>query len=198
MEDADVGEVGVDKLGDEVRERIKEEMHPPWQRWLALFTAVFAVLAAIAALKSGQFANEALLLMNNATLKQAQASDQWSYYQAKGIKQTARDASTDILTASKAPTDAIERSRREAERLKNEQTEIQNEAKRLETERDRLQEESTAALERHHRYAYSVTLLQVAIGLSALAALTDRKAVWYAALAAGAVGAVMFATGLLR
>ncbi len=95
MEEVEIGEVGVDKLGDEVREQVKEfeekrEQASRWTRWLALSTAIFAVLAAIASLRSGQLANEALLQMNEATLKQAAVGDQWAYYQAKGIEQVTR------------------------------------------------------------------------------------------------------------
>ncbi len=198
MEEIEVGEVGVDKVGDEVRERVKEGMRHSWERWLALLTAIFAVLAAIASLKSGQLANESLLLMNQATLKQTQASDQWAYYQAKGIKQTTRDAATDILTATKAAAETVERSRKEAERLKGEQSEIQREAHKLEQERTELQDESRQMLERHHSFAYAVTLLQVAIGLSALAVLTGQRAVWYVALVAGAIGIAFFTMGFVR
>lgn len=198
MEETEVGEVGVDKVGDEVREKLKEGMRHSWERWLALLTAIFAVLAAIAALKSGQLANESLLLMNQAAIKQTQASDQWAYYQAKGIKQTMRDATTDILTATQAPAETIERSRKEAERLKDQQNEIQTEAKRLEGEQKELQEESRHNLERHHSFAYAVTLLQVAIGLSAIAALAQRRDVWYVALVAGTIGIVFFTIGFVR
>ncbi|MFI5384518.1 MAG: DUF4337 family protein [Fimbriimonadales bacterium] len=51
-------------------------------------TAIVAVLAAIAAMKSGGLANEALLAKNDAILSQSKASDQWNYDQAKGIKRT--------------------------------------------------------------------------------------------------------------
>ena len=198
MEEAEVGEVGVDKLGEEVRERVKEEMRASWERWLALSTAIFAVLAAIASLRSGQFANESLLHINEATLKQAQASDAWAYYQAKGIKQTTREAEADILSAGTTPTEALARSREEGERLKAEQQELQQRARELEQERQELQERSRADLEHHHSFAYAVTLLQVAIGLSAVAALVRRRAIWLFALLVGAGGVVFFVIGFAR
>src|SRR6478672_9322706 len=45
----------------------------------ALLSAFLAVFAAISALFAGHYANEAMI-------EQIQSSDQWSYYQAKGIK----------------------------------------------------------------------------------------------------------------
>jgi len=48
--------------------------------------ANLAALAAIASLKAAATVNEALVLKTDPTNFQTQASDQWAYYQAKGIK----------------------------------------------------------------------------------------------------------------
>jgi len=117
VEETEIGEVSVDKLHEQTHKKAREEKHrAPWLQWLALSTALFAVLAAIASLKSGQLANESLLRMNEATLKQAKASDAWSYYQAKGIKQVARESEADVLSVSRAPADVITKVRAEADR----------------------------------------------------------------------------------
>ncbi len=198
MEESEIGEVGVDKLHEQAHERAREEKHrAPWLLWLALSTALFAVLAAIASLKSGQLANESLLSMNQATLKQAQASDAWSYYQAKGIKQIARETEEDLLTAGHASTEMITKARSDSERYKGEQQEIEKEAQKLEQEQKELVAHSQNDLERHHRFAYAITVLQVAIGLSAIAALIERRSIWLLALAGGTVGVGLFLYGLL-
>ena len=59
---------------------------------MALSTAVLAVLAAIASLLSGQHANEAVM-------DQIEASDQWNYYQAKGIKAAVLDVKMSLTGA---------------------------------------------------------------------------------------------------
>jgi ribosomal protein L12E/L44/L45/RPP1/RPP2 len=189
MEETEIGEVGVDKLNERAQEKAREgKSRTPWLQWLALSTALFAVLAAIASLKSGQLANESLLRMNEATLKQAQASDAWSYYQAKGIKEVIREGEVDMLSVSHAPADAIAKVRAEADRYKSEQEDIKNEARRLEQEQKELATKSQQDLERHHRFAYAVTMLQVAIGLSAIAALVERRSIWFIALVGGIAG----------
>ena len=126
--------------------------------------------------------------MNEPTLKQAQAPDAWSYYQAKGIKQVTRDAELDNLGVSHASPDATTKARAEAERYKAEQEDIQKGARRLEQEQKKLAENSRQDLERHHRFAHAVTMLQVAMGLSAIAALIERPSIWLIALLGGAVG----------
>lgn len=198
MEESEIGEVGVDKFGEEAREKARERKNQtPWLQWLALSTALFAVLGAIASLESGQLANEALLRMNEATLKQAQASDAWAYYQAKGIKQVTREAEADMLSASNAPAETVAKIRADAERYKTEQEDIQKEARQLEQERKEAIEKSSEELEKHHRFAYAVTMLQVAIGLSAIAALVERRAVWLFALCGGLIGVGLFIFSIL-
>jgi hypothetical protein len=58
-------------------------------------------------------------------------------------------------------------------------------------------ERSEALMERHHQFAFSVTLLQIAIALSAIAALTRRQLLWYLGLAVSVGGAVKFVLGML-
>src|SRR5437870_2382958 len=80
---------------DHLRETVQEEMEregAPLLRRVALTTAVLAAFAAVAALEAGTTVNEALVLKTEATRLQAEASDQWAYYQAKGIKMTVRQA----------------------------------------------------------------------------------------------------------
>jgi len=198
MEETEIGEVGVDKLNENTHEKAKEEKHrAPWLQWLALTTAIFAVLGAIASLRSGQLANNALLFMNESTLKQSQASDAWSYYQAKGIKQITREVESETLTAIHAPTELIDKSREEANRYKNEQDQIQENAKKLEEEQKELKEKSQQSLEKHHTFAYSITFLQVAIGLSAIAAFIERRRIWLFAIVCGLVGLIFLVQGFV-
>jgi hypothetical protein len=193
-EESEIGEVGVDKLGDEATEHARARSHTnPWMRWLGLSTALFAVIAAIASLRAGHFADEALLRASEATLKQSEASDQWAFYQAKGNKGATRLSEAEILAAVHAPDESVTRARDEAAKFKREQDEIQVEAKKLQDERRKLEEQSREDLRHHQSFAYAVTTLQVAIGLSAVAALIARRGVWLFALAVGIAGVALFA-----
>ena len=73
---------------EEATERAVEaaEHRSQWIVYLSLSTALIAVLAAIAALESGTYSNQALMQKNEALLTQTKASDQWAYYQAKSVK----------------------------------------------------------------------------------------------------------------
>src|SRR5437667_12672950 len=77
-------EVETDRLREAVQEELERE-RGVFLRRIALTTAVLAAVAAIAALKAGSTANEALVLKTEAARLQAEASDQWANYQAKGM-----------------------------------------------------------------------------------------------------------------
>src|SRR5271155_4045082 len=80
---------------EHVHETIHHHAHhteAQWITWVALSTALLAGLAAIAALLSGYHANTAVI-------EQVKASDQWAYYQAKGIKQVIVQENCNLLKA---------------------------------------------------------------------------------------------------
>ena len=186
----------------ELKERIEEGVEkalegegPSWTLYLSLSTAIIAVFAAIASLQSGANSNDAILEKNEAVLNQSKESDQWSYYQAKGMKAAIAGAEADLLGASNA--ELVDKRRAEARRYKGEQDEIEKAAHELEKKVEEGNQRAERFLERHHRFALSVTVFQVAIALSAIAALTRRRALWWVGLAAGGVGLFMFVRGFL-
>jgi len=95
-------EVETERLHEAIHEEL-ERAGGTMLRRIALTTAVFAALAAIAALEAGDTVNEALVLKTEAGRLQAQASDQWAYYQAKGIKAAVRAAEASSWTAVGKP-----------------------------------------------------------------------------------------------
>ncbi len=187
-------EVETEKLHEAIHEELERE-GGGFLRNIALTTAVLAALAAIASLRAGGTVNEALRLETAATRLQAEASDQWAYYQAKGVKAAVSEAAqaSDRAAGKEPPRDAVER----VERYGKEQAEIQAKARELEQERDERTHEAEHLMHLHHRFAAAVALLQVAIALGAVAALTRNRLVWYGSLALGAAGFVLFGLRLL-
>src|ERR1700682_6224239 len=88
---------------DSLRESIHEAVSDSLLRNIALTTAMFAALGAVAALQAGSTVNEALVLKTEAGRLQAEASDQWSYYQAKGIKAIVLEAERTTWIAAGKP-----------------------------------------------------------------------------------------------
>jgi hypothetical protein len=159
------------------------EHHTPERKWVlgvALSSAVFAALAAVASLQAGHHVNEALIC-------QLQASDQWSYYQAKGIKAGILASRIELLEALGKP--AGDQNAKALDRYAAEQEKIKKEAEALEEER-------AAHLRHHVTLATSVTMFQVCIAVAAISVLTGRRAFWWVSLAFGAAGVVFIASGL--
>ncbi len=167
-------EVPTEHLHEQLEESA-EHSRESWIMMVALTAALLSVLAAISALFAGHYANEAML-------EQIQASDQWSYYQAKGIKMAVLESRMELLKQMGKETD--EKDVKNSERYREEQMEIKKEA----TEK---QEGSARHLERHNALAKGVTLFQIAIAISAIAALTRRKWLWYGGIALGIAGIVL-------
>src|SRR5205814_6155572 len=92
-----------------------------WISWMAMSTAILAVLAAIARLLSSSHANEAMM-------KQIESADQWAFYQAKGIKASVLDAK---MSQTGSTSDA---DREKAAKYSEEQSEIQGGAHAKEAE----------------------------------------------------------------
>jgi hypothetical protein len=178
---------------DSLRERVSEEVEREttgFIRVIALTTALLAALAAISSLQAGATVNEALVLKTESTQLQNQASDQWAYYQAKGLKEAiARAAANSWTAAGKTPPAALIAS---ADTYASQQTAISAAAKKLEAQRDAKSVDADHLLHRHHGFANAVALFQVAIALGAITALTRSRPVFAGALILGAAGLVFF------
>src|SRR5437867_9397390 len=179
---------------DEVHEHAHHtEARAKWIVYLSFTTAMIAVLAAIAALESGAYSNDALLLKNEALLAQTKAADQWAYYQAKSVKGTIY--ASQAAAAQGSNPELASKAKQEAARYAAEEEEISKAAKELEKEVKEDGERSNHSMEHHHRFAYAVTMFQISIALAAVAALSRQKFVWFAGLVEAVLGFVYFLDG---
>src|SRR5262249_41617425 len=90
-------EVPTEHLHEKMHEETEEATHDrSWISKVAVSSPLLAVAAAISALLAGHHANEAIL-------EQMRATDQWSYYQAKGIKLAILQANLEQLTSDGKP-----------------------------------------------------------------------------------------------
>ncbi|MBV9233616.1 MAG: DUF4337 domain-containing protein [Candidatus Eremiobacteraeota bacterium] len=180
-------EIETDKLQEqiaEVHEEVAREEAGRWVRYVGLCAAIFAVFAAVSALRAGDLVNEALI-------NQIKASDTWNEYQASRQKEHVYTVALDELR---------DRGTRSAALLHGYRRQIDKERakeKPLSVEARRLEEEAGAQVGRHRAFEYAVALLQVAIALGAVAALARSKPAWFVSMASGAVGIIFFIRGFL-
>jgi hypothetical protein len=187
-------EVDTDKLHEAIQEELEHD-GGAFLKGIALSTALLAACAAIASLRAGATVNEALLLKTESTRLQAEASDQWTFYQAKGLKAAMQEASaTSWLAIGKEPPAKYAE---EQKRYKDQQAEISLKAQEKEHARDEKSKEADHLLHEHHGFANTVALFQVSIALGAVAALTRNKLVWFGSIGVGLIGLALFAKALL-
>lgn len=171
-----------------------EEKKEPWLNYLALTTVIFAVCATLSTLKGGGFSTRSVI-------SQAQASDQWSYYQAKSIKGYIYDLQKEKLElelkslkpgASRSVVAEYEKRidsyNQKVKKYDEEKEEIKKKAEELEKRRDDAQTHSGA-------FGMAAMFLQIAILLSSIAALMKQKYFWFLGIAAGCFGLVYFFNG---
>jgi hypothetical protein len=139
----------------------------------------YAVLATIAALLSGEHANEAMM-------NQIEASNQWNYYQAKSIKASVLDAK---MSLAGAPSESDQSKR---DRYEKEQEKIKSEAEQKEAA-------AKSNFHKHEVFARGVTMFQIAIAIAAISALTKKRHFWIVSLLFGVVGCVfLFLAAIAR
>ncbi|MFL5263035.1 MAG: DUF4337 domain-containing protein [Anaeromyxobacteraceae bacterium] len=164
-----------------------------WTQWVALTTTILAVCAAISALKGGGYSTRVQL----STTKEANA---WSYFQAKSVKQHAVELHREALevlrldartpAAERLASERIARAAAEIARYDGEKAQIKAEAEAVQKEEGELKRHAGA-------FGLAVMLLQIAIMLSSVGALTRKPAMWVVGLAFGASGLVYMANGFL-
>jgi hypothetical protein len=160
------------------------ERHERSSRWIpgvALSSAIMAVLAAISALLAGHHANEGVM-------EQIQAGDQWSYYQAKGIKGAVLETKVDLLRELGKPPNPDD-----AKKLEGYKTE----QKEIETKAHEYERSSDQHMSHHNVFARTVTMFQIAIAMAAISVLSKRKWLWHVSLLLSGGGLVFLVQAFL-
>ncbi len=165
-------------------------------KYVALVTAIFAVLLAITSLGGNNAVKEMML-------SQQQSADQWAFYQSKAMRehlyrsQKMRleadlfDRSSTMKPAAKKKYEELLNTFREAEGRENtEKKKIEVEAKRLEEERDRN-------MSKDPYFDHAEVLLQIAIVMASISILSSSRQVFAFAIACATAGTIFTLNGYL-
>jgi Domain of unknown function (DUF4337) len=160
----------------EAAERAKEskELAP-----VSLTMAILAVMVATCTLLGHRAHTEEILL-------QTKATDQWAYYQAKNMRRNNIEALDELLTAlqNTNPQRAEEVRKHfheEIDKYRDQQKDIQAEAKGLEAE-------VQLVTGRANRFDLGEVFLEIALVVTSITLLTDRRAYWYFGILLAIVG----------
>lgn len=145
---------------------------------VSLTMAVLAVFVAVVSLLGHRAHTEEVVL-------QAKASDQWSYYQAKNIRQH----EDELFAASNngATEAARQKYLQEADRYGHEKEEIQNEARALEREVGKERR-------RADRHDLAEVFLEIGLVITSITLLSGRRIFWHMGIVFSVIGVVLAVT----
>jgi hypothetical protein len=175
-------------------DEIHEKAESSFGRRVALVTAVFAVMLALAGLGGSNATKEMLLA-------QQQSSDQWAFYQAKVIREHQYRSQKMRLEAdliergpslrpeAREKLEAVLRKYDEEEKRYNaEKKEIEQAAKRLEAARDRFQAKDPY-------FDVAEVFLQIAIVMSSVSILSRSRPIFFFSVLLALIGATLTLNG---
>ncbi|MGB8771698.1 MAG: DUF4337 domain-containing protein [Candidatus Korobacteraceae bacterium] len=155
---------------------------------VSLTMAILAVLVATVSLMGHRAHTEEILM-------QTRATDQWAYYQAKNMRRNNLEALDDVLTAlenTKADraAEVQKHFHEEIDKYRDQQKDIQNEARGLEAEVGH-------ASRRADRFDLGEVFLEIALVVTSVTLLTDRRGYWYFGIVLAVIGIVAASSALL-
>jgi len=154
----------------------EKEKREAWTKYVSLSVVIIAVIASIAAQRAGKYSG--MVQMN-----QAQASDQWNFYQAQSIKQHLFEINRK-QAESQADFDA------KIATYEKKKAEIKTKAEALEKTRDE-------ASHLGGRLGPAVSCFTIAIAIASICLMTKKKPLWIISMIIAGVG-LLFWGGIME
>lgn len=166
-----------------------KEKRDAWTKYVSLSMICLAVLTAIATQRGAGYSSATMKQLNEATFNQAEASDQWAFYQSKGIKQSIYELERDRLASGGAVVEpqVLAGLTAKIERYEGEKKDIAKEAKSFEAKRDSARGLATAAANLGREMGLATTFFQIAIALGGMCLVTKKRWLWYVSMGIGAL-----------
>lgn len=175
-------------------DELAERRERTFGRRVALVTAVYAVVLALASVGGNN-------AMEDVLLNQQQASDQWAFYQAKVIREHLYRSQrmvveAELAAAGRRPEAARERLAALARAFGEEERRYATEKKDIEKDARAHERARDVAKRRDVYFDAAEVFLQIAIVASSVSILAGSRPVFWFSLALAAIGALAAANGL--
>jgi Domain of unknown function (DUF4337) len=173
---------------DKAKEAAEEGRERKHLAPVSLTMAILAVMVATVSLLGHRAHTEEILL-------QTRATDQWAYYQAKNIRRNNLEALDDVLTAlentkEERAQEVQKHFHEEIDKYRDQQKDIQNEARGLEAEVGH-------ASRRADRFDLGEVFLEIALVVTSITLLTDKRTYWYFGFVLATVGVIAAGSGFM-
>jgi len=172
---------------------LEERRDKAFSRRVALITAIYAVVLAIAFLGGSN-------VMKHMLLAQQQSSDQWAFYQAKVIREHLyRSQRLAVELALAGPVPAAARAKYEdlAKRVGDEERRFSTEKRDIEQAATRLEHERDLYRARDPYFEGAEVFLQIAIVTASVSILATSRPMFGFSLVLAAIGALSCANGFM-
>ena len=166
-----------------------------FSRRVALTTAIYAVVLALASLGGNN-------AMKDMLLAQQQSSDQWAFYQAKVIREhlyRSQKLTVELALAEPSVLKGPERAKYEAlaKRLADEEKRYNAEKKDIERDAKKLEAARDVYRARDPYFDFAEVLLQIAIVTASVSILSTSRTMFWFSLGLAIAGVVLTANGFL-
>jgi uncharacterized membrane protein YoaK (UPF0700 family) len=151
----------------------EKEQREAWTKYVSLTIVIIAVIAAVASQWGGKYGSRS-------QMSQAQASDQWAFYQAKSIKQHLDEVTLAQLTGAGNTNDpalakTMQKLSGDLARYEKEKADIKAKAEALEKDRD-------DASRRSGTMGVAISYFTVGIATASICTVTKKKPLWFVAM----------------
>ena len=181
---AELKEFIADLKADRAATKAKEK-RDSWTKYVSLTVVIVAVIAAIANQWGGKYGSRVLSQLNDSTFFQTQASDQWAYYQAKGIKLKVCEGVLDQLQSSPADSKTAAQVKNYEDQIakyQKEQKDAQAKALDFEAKRDAARKIANSASAKGGKMGLAISLFSVAVAVASISLVTKTKPLWFMGL----------------
>ena len=171
-----------------------KEKREAWTKFTSMTIVCIAVVAAVATQWGAKYSSRTLTNLNEATFNQTSASDQWSFYQAKSIKQTIAEGSLEEATKS-GNIKLAEALQAKIKRYDGEKAEIMAKAKAYEEKRDAARNAATLSSRKGGEMGLAISIFQISLAIGSICLVMKKKGLWWISLglAAAALAQTVYA-----
>ena len=164
----------------------EKEKREAWTKFTSLSIVFIAVMTAVATQWGGKYSSRVLTNLNEATFDQTSASDQWSFYQAKSIKQTITEGEAEQAGRAGDAKQA-EALQAKIKRYDAEKAEITAKAKAFELKREQARDVAAQSSRKGGEMGLAVSLFQISIAIGSICLVMKKRNLWWLSLACAAI-----------
>jgi len=155
----------------------EKERRESWTKYVSLTVVLIAVVATINAQWSGKYSGMS-------QMSQAQASDQWNFYQAQSIKQHMFELTRDQVVKSGTDPEAVKQQQAFDAKI----TDYNNRKGAIKEKADGLEAKRDYAGKVGGRLGLATSFFAVSIATASMCLLTKKKPLWIFAILLACVG----------